>query len=128
MDALISLLPLVLSLGIMAALLKLTARLWRSSKITWLRALGYVLLIMLVTALAGTLRGGTSISLPLSILLGVAVHTSLGGLYLGRLASTPDGVRLGFRGGALLALVYIALLATVTLVPALIYFALRGEA
>ena len=128
MDYLISLLPLLLSLGIMAALLKLTARLWRSTKLTWLSASGYVLLVMLTTALAGSLRDGNSIPLSLSILLGIAVHTSLGGLYLGRLASCSSGVRLGFRGGALLAIVYIAVLAAVTLVPAFIYFALRSEA
>ena len=126
MTQVFSLLPLLLALLLMTALLKLVSRLWKRTTLSWKAAGGYVGLMMIATALASAARGSNSLPILLAPLLGLSVHGYLGGVYFGRFASDQQGIRLGFRRGALLALLYIGLLGAVTLVPAVIYFVLRG--
>jgi len=125
MSQFLTLLPLLLALGVLTALLKLLARLWKRTALSWPAAAGYVGLVMVATMLAGILRADSTLPVLAALAMGIVMHGSLGGVYLGRLGKDSQGARLGFKRGALFALGYVGLIGSVTIIPALIYFALR---
>ncbi|MCG2594476.1 hypothetical protein LZ009_16990 [Ramlibacter sp. XY19] len=128
MQSLLTLLPLTLSVALMTALVKLAARLYRRTNLSWLRAFGYVILL-LVGSVGATLiarLGGNSTPLPLALAFGLAAHLLLGGWYFGRFAYAQDGNRIGFPRGAILGIVFAATLAGSAMVPALVLLAVRS--
>jgi hypothetical protein len=127
MQSLLSLLPLLLAIAILASMAKLSARIYRRTTLTWLRAFVYVILLMVCTILMGLVSraGGTNTPLLLAIAAGLAVHLLLGGWYFGRYAYASDGTQLGFPHGALLSLIFVAASFAVFTIPGLIFFAVR---
>lgn len=124
----VSFLPLILLFVVFTSMVKLAAFLYRRAKVAWLHAFLYCLLVFATAAVLGTLHN--AIGAPLHVLLlvvaALATQLAVGGWYLGPRAKTSNGQPLEFRGGALLSLITYALLVAICVVPALVYFGLRG--
>lgn len=127
MTSLVTLIPLVFSVALMVSIVKLAARLYRRTQISWGKALIYVMLMIVGAATLGLLGkvSGVAPPLPLLVVVSVSFHTLLAGWYLGSRAQTMDGSQLTFPRGVVLALIAFGLLLAVLAIPALILQALR---
>jgi hypothetical protein len=107
MSILISLVPLVAMVVMLATIAKLGAWLFRRTKLSWKHALIFAVFISVLSAGGAVLNraSGWMLPLPVAVLAGLALHLALGGWYFGPRASTAAGVPLAFKGGVLLALV-----------------------
>ena len=127
MSALLTVLPLLLSIGLMVAVAKLAAWLYRRSYLSWGRATGYVFLVVIGVVALSLLNklGGSSTPLPVLVIVSLAFHGLLGGWYFGTYVRTAAGSKLAFPRGAILAGIYFALLLLILAVPAGVLLALR---
>ena len=115
-------LPLLLTPLLFALLAKAAAFLFRRTQLSWLHAVVFGALLLLVGG-AGTLvnrLAGMPLPAAISILLGLLVVLLVGGLYLGARAKTAEGVTLQFKGGVLLALVTYGLVIALGIVLAVV--------
>jgi hypothetical protein len=105
MSAALSLLPLALLFILYALLIKLAARIYRRSLLSWKHATVFGALAILVGGLGALVNytSGSRLSPLLGVMLGLTVQLALGGWYLGPRALAPGGKAVAFKGGALIA-------------------------
>lgn len=113
-------LPLLLAPLLYAALAKAAAFLFRRTQLSWLHALVFGFLVLLIGGAGAVLNRISGFPLPtaVALLLGLIVLLMLGGLYLGPRARTAGGVALQFKGGVLLALVMYGLVFVLGIIAA----------
>lgn len=105
--SLLSLLPLLLAPVFYAALVKLSALVYRRTQLKWRQALLYgVLAVVLISA--GKLAILATGQFLLTTLMSVTVQVAFGGWYLKDRAQTTSGSPVGFSRAALLAAIPIA--------------------
>ncbi len=125
MQILISLVPLTLICILYAAYIKLSARILRSTVVSWKHSFIFCLVIVLLT-LAG--RVGASvlgISLPLvfGIVYGLMLHLGFGGWFFSTRSTSTQGLPLGWRGGMQLTAIAFGLLGlTIVLLGSILHF------
>jgi putative Mn2+ efflux pump MntP len=122
MTAILSLLPLALMFAVYAVFMKLAARLYRKTSLSWKHAIVFSVLAIVLGVAASFLvkvLGGTVV-LPVAVILGLALQLALGGWYLGTRARSSSGEPIAFKGGVLLALIAYALLASIGVVAAIL--------
>jgi hypothetical protein len=124
MQQLLSLVPFAFTVLAYIACIKLAARLYRRSQLSWKHAAIFGVVLFLVLLAVGTcvrwlnLVSGPVFSSLLDIATGLLAQLAVGGWFLGPRARTADGVRLGFKGGALLALIAYALVFSLSMAAA----------
>ncbi|MFC3684669.1 hypothetical protein [Hydrogenophaga luteola] len=105
MYELLSLLPLLLICVFYALFIKLAARLYRGSRLSWKHAFAFGALVMLLGGAGAWLNQASG--LPLGPLMGVvlslALQLALGGWFLGPRALSENGKAVAFKGGALIS-------------------------
>lgn len=118
----LTLLPFLLMLAIHLGVLKLAARLYRRTRLSWAHAAAFTLIAICVPALVALAIAVSSLKPPFWLMsaCGIALQLGLGGLYLGRFAATGDGSLLGFPRGALLSAIHWALMSVLLLLPGLV--------
>lgn len=86
---------------------KAAAFLFRRTQLSWVHAIVFGVLVLLVGGVGTVLNRvmGMPLPLPLAVLLGLVTLLAVGGWYLGPRAKTAEGAPLQFKGGALLSLV-----------------------
>ena len=117
MQQLVSFVPLVFTILAYLAGIKMAARLYRRSQLSWMHAAVFGVVLFLVLLAVGTCvrwlnlavgAGPVSASL-LDIATGLLAQLALGAWFLGPRAKTSTGAPVGYKGGALLALMCYAL-------------------
>jgi len=119
---LLQFLPLLLAPLLYALLVKAAAFLFRRTQLSWLHAIVFGILVLLVGGTGAILNKAAGFPLPmaLSLLLGLAAILLLGGWYLGPRAKSANGFALQFKGGVLLSLVAYGLVFVLGVVAALL--------
>src|SRR5262245_26078128 len=94
--------------------IKLSARLFRRTTLSWRHSLEFSLIVaaVVIAGRVASLSSGSALALPAALALGVLVQLALGGWFLGARARTTQGQPLGFRGGTLLAALWLGVLAS----------------
>jgi len=112
----------------MVSMVKLAARLYRRTQLSWGNSLIYVILMVVGAATLGLLTKAAGIVPPLPVLIAVSIsfHALLAGWYLGSRGRTIDGDQLTFPRGVVLAIMTFGLLFAVLAIPAFILLALRS--
>jgi hypothetical protein len=113
----LSFVQLLLSTALYTSIVKLAAFLYRRSRLSWRDACIFSLLLLMVLG-TGTLLNrlsGDVVPLALSVAAGMVIQVGIGAWYLAPRASTVAGEALGAKGGALLALIAYALVASLGL-------------
>jgi hypothetical protein len=107
MSILFMLLPLLLLPLFYAVFTKAAAFLLRRTQLSWLHALVFGILALLVGGAGAILNHAMSMPLPmpLAILLGLVAFLVVGGWYLGPRAKSTEGIAVQFKGGVLLSLI-----------------------
>jgi hypothetical protein len=115
MPQLPGLVPSVFTIVAYVVCIKLAARLFRQTPLSWKHAAVFGATLFLVLLAVGTCvralnlaSGPVSASL-LDIATGLLAQLAVGAWILGRCTRTPAGAPIGFKGGALLALIAYAL-------------------
>jgi hypothetical protein len=127
MSAVLSLLPMALMCVLYALLIKLAARIYRRSILSWKHTFTFSVLALLVGG-AGALLNYASNSILgpfLGAILGLAVQLALGGWYLGPRATAPTGTKVAFKGGAFIAAIAFGLVFTFAALTAVLVPMLR---
>jgi hypothetical protein len=121
MEALI-LIQVVLSLVVFSALIKLSAHVYKRTRLAWKHAFVFCFISIAITAFGKLLKLPELQWLPVSFvaLLGLCTQATIAGWYLGRHATTNDGEPLLFRGGLMLWLVSLAVAIVLIAVLALV--------
>ena len=114
-------LPLLLAPLLYSVLAKAAALLFRRTQLSWLHAVVFGLLVLLVGGVGAVLNRVFGFPLPtaVALLLSFIVLLLLGGWYLGPRAKNAEGVALQFKGGVLLALVMYGLVLALGIVAAI---------
>ncbi len=112
MSAILSLLPLALMFVLYALLIKLAAKLYRSSLLAWKHAFAFGALAILVAGIGTLLNYATGFLLGplLGIILGLAVQLTLGGWYLGPRTLAKSGEAVAFKGGVVIVAIGFAII------------------
>lgn len=113
----LSFVQLLLSTALYTSIVKLAAFLYRRSRLSWRDACIFSLLLLMVLG-TGTLLNrlsGDAVPLALSVAAGMVIQVGIGAWYLAPRASTVSGEALGAKGGAVLALIAYALVASLGL-------------
>ncbi len=105
MYELLTLLPLLLMYVFYTLLIKLAARLYRGSRLSWKHAFAFGALAMFLGVIGTILNqaSGHPLSPLVGILLSLALQLALGGWFLGPRALAPTGAAVAFKGGALIS-------------------------
>ena len=118
MTVLLSLFPITLMLCVLAAFVKLAARLSRDVQVSWKHCFAYALIIVVsiiaVRALMAQLN--LSVHLAFGALFGLVMQISIGAWFFGIRAHSTAGVAIGWRGGARLSAVAFSILLVLVLV------------
>ncbi|SFU51783.1 hypothetical protein SAMN05216350_102323 [Polaromonas sp. YR568] len=115
MPQLPGLLPTAFTIFAYVVCIKLAARLYRRTQLSWKHAAVFGVVLFLVLLAVGTcVRALNLISEPVSAALldiatGLLAQLAVGAWFLGPRARTATGAPVGFKGGALLALITYAL-------------------
>jgi len=121
-----SLLPLAFTILAYLACIKLAARLYRRSQLSWKHAAIFGVMLFLVLLAVGTCVrwlnpvSGPVLSSLLDIATGLLAQLAVGAWFLGPRARTAEGTSLGFKGGALLALIAYVLVFSLSVAAALL--------
>lgn len=122
MYEILSLLPLLLACVVYGLLVKLAARLYQGSRLSWKHAFAFGALVMLLGG-AGALLNQAS-GLPLGPLMGVvlslALQLALGGWFLGPRALAANGTAVAFKGGVLISAMAFAMVFALGVVAAVL--------
>jgi hypothetical protein len=123
MTDLLSLLPLLLTLAVYLGALKLAALLYRRTRLNWARGAAFTLVAIVVPAIVGLGITVSGLKAPYGLLaaIGVGVQVMLGGLVLGRIAATREGVALGFAHGAILSAIHLVMMAVLFVLPSFVF-------
>ncbi|MBW8720891.1 MAG: hypothetical protein JF626_03030 [Polaromonas sp.] len=125
-DLLAGLVPAIFTILAYVACIKLAARLYRRSQLSWKHAAVFgVALFLVLLAVGACVRwlslavgaGPVSVSL-LDIATGLLAQLALGAWFLGPRGTSAEGAPLGFKGGALLALIAYALVFSLSIAAA----------
>lgn len=105
MSTLLMFVPLALTVVLLAVLVKLASRLYRSARVSWPHAFGFSALSMGVGVLGTVLNvvSGVALGPLISGVLGLGLNMAVGGWFLGPRALSATGEPVGFKGGAALA-------------------------
>lgn len=117
MHTLVTLVLLVSLFALIACFVKLAARLFRRTTVSWRHCFVFGL-ILLVIAIAQAIFGLSLAAIlppPLAIILGVAATLVVGGFFFSNRATTSAGVPIGLRGGTLLTALTIGMVLAVCL-------------
>jgi hypothetical protein len=112
-----SFVPLLLSVALYTSIVKLSAFLYRRSRLSWRDACIFSLMLLMVLG-AGTLLNrlsGNTVPLAVSIAAGMVIQVGIGAWYLAPRARTVSGVPLDSKGAAMLALIAYILIASLGL-------------
>jgi hypothetical protein len=112
-----SFVPLLLSVALYTSIVKLSAFLYRRSRLSWRDACIFSLMLLMVLG-AGTLLNrlsGNTVPLAVSIAAGMVIQVGIGAWYLAPRARTASGVPLDSKGAAMLALIAYVLIASLGL-------------
>jgi uncharacterized membrane protein len=99
---LLVLLPLMLTIVLLACAVKFAGRLFKRVSISWKHAVLYAVALILVNAVIRYTISATGIShsLLLTALVALLVQLALGGWFFAKRATTAEGEPIGPRGGA----------------------------
>ena len=116
-----SFIQLLLSTALYTSLVKLAAFLYRRSRLSWRDACIFSLLLLMVLGAGALLNrlSGDAVPLALSIAAGMVIQVGIGAWYLAPRGRTASGAPLGAKGGAMLALIAYALIASLALLAGL---------
>ncbi|MFS2004421.1 hypothetical protein ACEN9F_12430 [Duganella sp. CT11-25] len=112
-----SFVPLLLSVALYTSIVKLSAFLYRRSRLSWRDACIFSLMLLMVLG-AGTLLNrlsGNTVPLAVSIAAGMVIQVGIGAWYLAPRARTVSGLPLDSKGAAMLALIAYILIASLGL-------------
>lgn len=111
MSPILQLLPLVIVLCLYAALVRLAARVTRTSGVGWLRAFQFAGLVAVLSVL-GRIVSSYAGQAPLLVagLLGIALHLALGAWFFKDRALAADGQPVGWVGSTKLTAIAMCLL------------------
>ncbi len=99
MTALLSLLPLLCSIILLAGFVKLSARLYRNTVVSWRHSFVFAVLLFSITfaKIAINLTFGEYFPIAVGLVLGVGWALGIGTWYFSSRAKTAEGVSLGWR-------------------------------
>ena len=126
MQQLLSLVPLAFTVLAYIACIKLAARLYRRTQLSWKHAAVFGVVLFLVLLAIGTcvrwlnLVSGPVPSSLLDIATGLGAQLAVGAWFLGPRARTTAGAPVAFKGGALLALIAYVLVFSLSTATALL--------
>jgi hypothetical protein len=112
-----SFVPLLLSVALYTSIVKLSAFLYRRSRLSWRDACIFSLMLLMVLG-AGTLLNrlsGNTVPLAVSIAAGMVIQVGIGAWYLTPRARTASGGPLDSKAAAMLALIAYVLIASLGL-------------
>ncbi len=115
MQILISFIPLLVMLTLLAAYAKLAARIFRRTSLSWLNSFLFALLlgVLTIAGRATSIAFDYSLPLALGLSVGLTINLLLGGWFFGARATDTQGQLLGWgRGMALSAIMFVLLAAT----------------
>ena len=124
MQQLLSLVPFAFTVLAYIACIKLAARLYHRSQLSWKHAAVFGVVLFLVLLAVGTcvrwlnLVSGLVFSSLLDIATGLLAQLAVGAWFLGPRARAAEGTPLGFKGGALLALIAYVLVFSLSMAAA----------
>lgn len=132
MSTAFTILPLLLTVVLYAALVKLASRIYRGSQLSWKHAFAFGALGMVLGAVGSVLHVSLGAILPavVAATLGIALQVTLGGWFLGPRALARSGTPVSFKGGAAIAAIAVAFGVVVGIVGAVVLPALlpHGQA
>ena len=117
MFAIASLLPLLLSIALVACFVKLAALVFRRTVVSWKSSFLFALILFVLTA-AKFLSGlslATTLPLGVAPLVGLAITLAAGSWFFSTRATTTEGLRIGWFGGLKLTSLSLALALAVLL-------------
>jgi hypothetical protein len=126
MTNLTSLLPFAFTVSAYIVCIKLAARLYRRSHLSWKHAAAFGVVLFLVLLAVGTcvrwlnLVSGPVPSSLLDIATGMLAQLAVGGWFLGPRAKTSTGAPMAFKDGALLALIAYVLVFSLSMAAAFV--------
>lgn len=105
MSTLITFLPLLLTVPLYGALVKLASRIYHRSQLRWKHAFAFGALGMALGGLGSLLHKSTGAVLPALVVsvLSLSLQLALGGWFLGPRAMAASGSPVSFKGGAAIA-------------------------
>lgn len=103
---------LVLFVPVLAALLKLAAKLYRRTRLSWTHALVFAVLydIVALACIVAVVATRSAPPLGLAIPVGLLIQVSLAGWFFGTRAQSTTEEQIGFKGGAILHVIALLLL------------------
>jgi hypothetical protein len=108
-----------------AVVVKLSARAYRRTKLSWRHACGYTVLIFGVYFVLGAVHtlGGSRSPSSLAMLIGafLVCHLLVGGWYLGSKATDSTGAAITFPRGAILGAIVFGILSFILFLPAFVF-------
>lgn len=118
MNAILSLVPLLLVIPIYASVIKLAAFIYGKTKLAWKHSFVLSTIGMLLGAIFAILHFAFGFALHpiISALLGLGIQSFLGGWYLGSRARTQSDQPIRFKGGAILAAIAAGFLVILSLI------------
>ena len=122
MSTALAFLPLALMPVFYALVAKAAAFLFRRTQLRWLHSFVFGALLAVV-GLAGTFvhwAAGSPLPLPVAVLVSLSLLAAVGGWYLGSRAKSQAGEALQFKGGALLSIMTLAMVAVFSVVFAVL--------
>jgi hypothetical protein len=121
MSILISLLPVLLTVLLFGAFVKLAARM-RRAQLAWTHAFVFALLIIVIGGAGAFVNRSGALTLPLAVavIAGLLLQLGIGGWYLGPRAKNAAGEAIRFRGGAMLSFIAYLLLFALGIVSAFV--------
>ena len=121
MSIVLQVLPLMIALALLAAHLKLAARVLRASQLRWAHAFQFVALLFVLSIVGRAISlnfGG--LPLPLAIPVGISLHLAVGGWFFRKRALTSNGQIVGWTGGIKLTALGLGLFFATLLILALV--------
>ncbi len=112
MHILLSFIPLLFLFVLHAAYVKLSAAVMGRSLVSWKHSFLFAGLVILVTLIEriGSVLTGISMPLTVALIYGIALQLALGSWFFSTRGTTRNGQRFGWRGGAQLSAITVALL------------------
>lgn len=122
MTTFLSLLPLLFMFVLYALFIKLAAKTYRRSVLTWKHAFAFGALAIVVGGVGAFINRATNMVLgpALGIVLGFSIQLAIGGWYLGPRTKTSSGESVMFKGGALIAAIAFGFIVLLGIVAAIL--------
>lgn len=127
MSSTLNFLQLLLSVALYTGIVKFAAFLYQRTLLSWRDACIFSLMLLMVLG-AGTLinlLSGKTVPLTLSIAAGMVIQVGIGAWYLAPRARTADGVALGSKGAAMVALIAYGLIAALAILVGMLALSLH---